>query len=446
MKRLLLLFLFFSVSFSSVFGQVGGEDLPPPEPVAFVNVNVLPMTGERVLENQTVLVRDGRIAQVGAADEVEVPEDAQPVDGEGRYLLPGWAEMHGHIPSPISEPEFTENVLFLYLANGVTTVRGMLGREGQLALRERANSGQIYSPTLYLAGPPFTGNAVGSPGEARQMVRQQKYDGWDFLKVLEGMNREEYDAMAETAREVEIPFAGHVPNGISVLHVIEQGQATIDHIDGYVTYLNGAEGPVDEDELQDVVQKTREAGVGIIPTMAVWETLRGTPRLSTLTAVEGLQYLPPQLVEDWTESHRNRRQDPSFDEARAQQVVDSRMRILEALHDGGVQILFGTDAPQQFSVPGYSIHREVKRMEEAGMTPYEIIASATREVGSYFEEKDDFGTVEEGQRADLMLLEENPLDDLAHLSERTGVMVRGRWLPEEVIQDRLDQMAASYEQ
>ena len=446
MRTSLLLLLFIVFPFSAALGQNVGEDLPPPEPVAFVNVNVIPMTGEQVMEDQTVLVRDGRIAAVGTAGEVSVPEDAQRVDGEGRYLIPGWAEMHGHIPSPKSEPEFTENVLFLYLANGVTTVRGMLGRTGQLALRKRANSGQIYSPTLYLAGPPFTGNSVGSPGEARQMVRQQKYDGWDFLKVLEGMSREEYDAMAETAHEVEIPFAGHVPNGISVLHVIEKGQATIDHIDGYVEHLNGAEGPVDEAELEDVVQKTREAGVGIIPTMAVWETLRGTPTLSTLTGVEGLQYLPPQLVEDWTESHRNRRQDSDFDEARAQQVIDSRMRILEALHEGGVQILFGTDAPQQFSVPGYSIHREVERMQQAGMTPSEIIASATRNVGNYFEDKDDFGTIQEGQRADLMLLEANPLDDLANIGQRAGVMARGRWMSEDFIQQRLQDIAESYEE
>lgn len=152
------------------------------------------------------------------------------------------------------------------------------------------------------------------------------------------------------------------------------------------------------------------------------------------------------MVEDWTESHRRRRQDSDFDEAAAQQVIENRMRILEALHEGGVQILFGTDAPQQFSVPGFSIHREVKRMREAGMTPYEIIKSATRNIGIHFEEKDDFGTIEEGQRADMMLLEANPLDDIANIGERAGVMVRGRWLPEDFIQQRLQEIADEYEE
>ena len=287
MKRLLLLLLFAILPLSSAIAQNVGEELPPPEPIAFVNVNVIPMTGERVIEGQTVLVRDGRIATIGAAGEVSVPEDARRVDGEGRYLIPGWAEMHGHIPSPASDPSFTENVLFLYLANGVTTVRGMQGRPGQLALRERANSGRIYSPSLYLAGPPFTGGSVGSPEEARQMVRQQKRDNWDLLKVLEGMSREEYDAMAETAREVEMPFAGHVPNGIDLLHVIESGQETIDHLDGYIEHLNGEEGPVDEAQLEGVVRQTREAGVGVVPTMALWEVLQGAATLPSLTGMDG---------------------------------------------------------------------------------------------------------------------------------------------------------------
>ena len=446
MRRLFPLLLIIIFPFSSAIAQNVGEDLPPPEPVAFINVNVIPMAGERIMEGQTVLVREGRIATVGAAGEVAVPEGVRRIDGEGRYLIPGWAEMHGHIPSPASEPSFTENVLFLYLANGVTTVRGMQGRSGQLALRKRANSGRIYSPTLYLAGPPFTGSSVDSPGEARQMVRQQKYDGWDLLKVLEGMSREEYDAMVETAREVEVPFAGHVPGGIDVLHVIESGQETIDHLDGYIEHLNGEEGPVDEAQLEDVVRQTREAGVSVIPTMALWEVLRGAATLPSLAGMAGLQYMPPQMVDGWTESHRNRRGDPDFDEATAQQVIENRMRILEALHEGGVQILFGTDAPQQFSVPGFSIHREVERMQEAGMTPYEIIASATRNIGTYFEDKDDFGAIEEGHRADMMLLEANPLDDVSNVGERAGVMVRGRWLSEDFIQQQLQDIADEYEE
>ena len=178
---------------------------------AFVGVSVVPMDSERVLADQTVVVRGDRIVQVGPSRSVRVPDGARRVDGRGKWLMPGLAEMHGHVPPPNAPPEYTDRVLFLYLANGITTVRGMLGAPGQLELRQRAASGQIWSPTLYLAGPSFNGNSVSSPEQAVEMVRAQKAQGWDLLKVHPGLTRPEYDAMARTARELGIRVGGHVP-------------------------------------------------------------------------------------------------------------------------------------------------------------------------------------------------------------------------------------------
>ena len=432
--------------------QSNSEVALTDEAVAFVGVQVIPMTGdsaaggERVLEDQTVVVRGGRIAELGPAGQLEVPEGALIVEGQQRYLIPGLAEMHGHIPSPEESLAYTDTVLFLYLANGVTTVRGMLGQAGQLALRERVNQGETLSPSLYLAGPPFTGGSVASPGAAREKVRQQHREGWNFLKVLGGMTHPEYDAMAQTAREVGIPFIGHVPESVGLMHALEEGQQTLDHLDGYIEHLSGDEGPVNEDSLAEAVRRTREAGTGVVPTMALWETLRGTADLDTLTGYPELKYMPPSVIEDWTRSYKERLQDPAFDEAAARQVIENRMRLLRALHEGGVQILFGTDAPQQFSVPGFSVHHEVERMADAGMSSYDILKTATQNVGTYFEDEDHFGVIEPGARADLVLLEANPLEDLRHLSEPAGVMVRGRWLPSEEIQERLREIAASYEE
>lgn len=447
--RRFLPFLFlalFIIPGASAWAQETSPDSLADEVVAFVGVEVIPMDEERVLEDQTVIVRDGRIAEVGPAGETDVPEGALEVDGAGRYLIPGLAEMHGHIPSPEEEPAYTENVLLLFIANGVTTVRGMQGQPGQLELRERANSGEILSPALYLAGPAFTGNNIDSPESARQRVREQHEAGWDYLKVLWGMTREEYDAMAETARELGIPFVGHVPGDVGLMHALEMEQQTIDHIDGYIEFLDGRAGPVDEAQLEEAVRRTKEAGTGIVPTMALWETLQGTASLDTLTGYPELKYMPPEMVASWTQSHANRLEDPQFDSAAARQTIENRMRVLEALHEGGATILFGTDAPQQFSVPGFSIHHEVQRMADAGMTPYEILETATRNVGQYFEDQDHFGVIEPGARADLVLLEANPLDDITHLEDRAGVMVQGRWLPEEEIQARLNELAASYEE
>ncbi len=425
--------------------QSGKESDATKAPItAFINVNVVPMDRERVIENQTVIVRDGRIAEIGPADKIRVPDGATRIDGAGKYLMPGLAEMHGHIPPPNAPKAYTEAVLFLYVANGVTTVRGMLGAPNQLELRDRANRGEIESPTLYLAGPSFNDRSVNSPEQAVSMVRQQKQEGWDLLKVHPGLTRDEYDAMAKTAKEVGIRFAGHVPADVGLIHALEMGQETIDHVDGYIEYLNGDAGPVDEAKLADVVRRTKAAGAWIVPTMALWETLIGYAELDSLAAMPELKYASPQQVEQWKAAHRNRLNQPNFDRKKAGLIATNRMRILKALREGGVRILLGTDAPQQFSVPGFSIHREMALMGKCGFTPYQIIQSGTKNVGDYFKGKDNFGTIEAGKRADLILVEGNPLKDVASIAKRAGVMARGRWLPESEIRRKLDETAASW--
>ena len=173
------------------------------------------MTKDRVLANQTVVVTGDRITAVGPAKTTRVPEGATRIDGQGKFLMPGLAEMHGHIPPPTAPRELVDNVLFLYVAAGVTTVRGMQGAPGQLDLREAAKRGEIVAPNLYLAGPQFSGNAVKSAEDAAARVRQQKSEGWDLLKVQEGLALDAYDSMAKTAKEVGIRFGGHVPGRAS---------------------------------------------------------------------------------------------------------------------------------------------------------------------------------------------------------------------------------------
>ncbi|HEX2093150.1 MAG TPA: hypothetical protein VHG28_12135, partial [Longimicrobiaceae bacterium] len=188
-----------SALFLAVLAVPAAAQDAPGAVSAFTHVTVLPMDTSRTLPDQTVLVRGDRIVQVGPSARVRVPAGARVIDGRGKFLMPGLAEMHGHIPPPQAPQEYTESVLFLYLANGITTVRGMLGAPNQLPLRERAARGELLSPTLYLAGPSFNGSSVSSPEEAVRMVRQQKAEGWDLLKVHPGLTRAEYDAMARTA-------------------------------------------------------------------------------------------------------------------------------------------------------------------------------------------------------------------------------------------------------
>jgi imidazolonepropionase-like amidohydrolase len=407
------------------------------ETIAITNVNVIPMTSDKVLSKQTVVIRDDRIVSVGKG---KAPAGATIIDGSGKYLIPGLAEMHGHIPPPNAPPGMIEDVLFEYLANGITTVRGMLGHPGQLELREKAKRGELVSPNLYLAGPSFNGQSINSPEEAIEKVRAQKKEGWDLLKVHPGLTRAEYDAMARTAREEKIRFGGHVPDEVGLLHAIEMGQETFDHIDGYVEYLEGDKGPVDAKKLAEIVKKTKDAGAWIVPTEALWEVLLGAIDLKTLRAYPELKYVPQSTVDAWTRFYNERAQN-LVPEA-AKQIVANRLVILKALSDAGVKILMGTDAPQQFSIPGFSLHRELQRMRDAGMTPYQILVSGTRNVGEYF--KDASGTIEPGKRADLVLLSANPLTDIANVEKIEGVIVRGRWLPRIELDARLAKIEGKY--
>ncbi len=407
---------------------------------AFENVSVIPMNGERVLSEQTVIVRGDRIVALGPSSILPIPEGARRIPASGQFLIPGMAEMHGHIPTGHASREFVDSVLFLYLSNGITTVRGMLGGPGQLEMRQEASKPEIWSPTLYLAGPSFSGNSISTPQEAVGRVMHQKEEGWDLLKVHPGLTLQEYDAMARTATAEGIPFGGHVPAEVGIDHALESGQLTIDHLDGYIERLKGAEGEIPETDLIEISRKTRSRGAWVVPTMALWETVIGGADLERMKSYPELKYLPRQMVDRWIEAYSERR--PAGEQAeQVRWVVMNRRRLLKQMSDTGVGILFGTDAPQMFSVPGFSLHRETRIMLDAGLTPYQILRSATRNVGEYFSDKDAFGTVSVGNRADLVLLKANPLADIADLSRISGVMVRGRWLSRSDIDRKLTEIA-----
>ena len=416
-----------------------------PVTTAFVDVSVLPMDTERVLAHQTVLVTGDRIVQVGPIASIKIPADAQRIDGAGKFLIPGLGEMHGHNPPLGSSQAYIEQVYFLFVANGVTTVRGMLGWPGQLELRDQVKAGTITGPTLYLAGPSFTGNgaaAVRLPSAAEARVRQQKAEGWDLLKVHPGLKRDVYDAMAKTADEVGIRFAGHIPAEVGLVHALERRQETVDHLDGYIEYLGADTAPVDPAKLATIVKLTRDTGTAVVPTMPLWETIIGAADLEKLLAYPELRYMPAKEVARWKSVYERRTSDPKFSKPRALQIAANRKTVLKALSDGGVTILFGTDAPQEFSVPGFSIHREMQANVADGLTPYQVLRSATKNVGEYLKAKDTFGLVAPGHRADLVLLEANPLSDIANVAKRAGVMLRGRWLPESELQAGLAKIAA----
>jgi len=410
--------------------------------VAFVNVNVVPMDRDGVVPNQTVVVRDGRIVEVGPAARVRVSAGATVVDGAGKYLMPGLAEMHGHLPNPNAGPEITETVLFLYVANGVTLVRGMQGNTAHLDLKRRIAAGELLGPRLFVPGPQLSGNSVPTADSGRRLVEAQRAAGFDHVKIQEFLSREAYDTIVATAKRVGIAFAGHVPDAVGVPHALASGQKSIDHLDNYVETVGGPTS-ADDARIGQIVAATCAAGTWTVPTLALWEVFLGTDDPAVLGARAELRYVPPQWRANWARQVGLMRQNAAPGPGAA--TIALRRRILKALQDAGCPIAFGTDSPQLFSVPGFSIHREMASMAAAGLTPQQILTAGTRNVARYFGAEREFGTVAAGQRADLLLLDANPLAHVGNVARRAGVMVHGRWLPESEIQARLERLAEGYQ-
>ncbi|MYD70413.1 MAG: amidohydrolase family protein [Acidobacteria bacterium] len=428
--------------------------------VAFVGVNVLPMDRDRVIENQTVVIAGGRIAAMDAADRIELAEGVDRVEGDGRYLMPGLAEMHGHLPSSRESDEDIRNLLFLYLSNGVTTVRGMQGEPSQFGLRQSIERGLLLGPNLYLGSVSMNGQSVQTPEEADRLARSYQVDGYDLIKTHEGMSLESFDAMAAAANEVGIPFGGHVSDFVGLRRALEAGQVSIDHLDNYVEALvdedtrpDGARGlrevgalidEVDESRIPELVQATVDAGAWVVPTMVLWETAFYNDRgsVDVLPERPEVRYMPPETVDRWRQAVDTRLGASDIEVNR--RVADLRRRILRALHLGGANIALGTDSPQIFSVPGFAMHHEMALYVDVGMTPYDVLEIGTRRPAEYFGAEDEFGTVAVGLRADLILLDENPIDDIANVRDPAGVMIRGRWIPRDEISERLTEIARFY--
>ena len=453
--------------FGTVPNAGGTGSQPDSVTFAFVDVAVVAMDGSGAIQNQTVVVRGGRIVEVGPAASVHVPLGAIALDGRGKFLMPGLAEMHAHIPGETAPEQLVRDIMFLYVANGVTTIRGMLGAPNQLVLRERTASGDVTGPTILVGAPSLNGQSAPDAATAARLVRAHKSAGYDFLKLHPGLQREVYDAIVTAAREVGITFAGHVSSGVGLQRTLEARQSTIDHLDGYLeasvspaVHARMAAGPVpfaemvaavEADRLRHWAGRTREAGTWNVPTMALWEAFYSSDSSDVFARRPEMRYAAPQMVNAWVRQKQNmaqtqRNQGVTADAAR--RYLEMRRIALKALADSGAGVLMGTDSPQMFSVPGFSLHNEIALMQAAGLTPGQVLASGTVNVARYTTEDLEldgkFGAVAVGNRADLILLNANPLLDARNVARPTGVMVRGKWLAAEELQRGLEEIASRY--
>lgn len=416
---------------------------------AFVHVTVIPMDSERVLEDYTVLVVGPRIVSVAPARSTPVPPHARRIEGAGRYLMPGLADLHVHL--------FEESDLLLYLANGVTTIRNLGGygaADSVLVLRDRIESGERLGPTILTSGnwldgaPPVRdiNTVVTSPGAARREVEAQARAGYDFVKVYNGLTPAVYAAVIEAAAGHGLPVTGHIPGAVGLDGVLASGQAELAHAG---PILRSIGWDADSAAMARVAARIAGAGVAVTSTLSMAELgFRQSGNRAEIARVADRlvnRYVPPSRRVFWRErswfAGVPRVPDPDGRLAALRSLV-------RALDRAGVPVLAGTDADVAGQVPGFSINDELRNLVAAGLTPYEALRAATAGACDYLvsvvEGLEQFGVVEAGRRADLILLEGDPLEDVANVQRRVGVMVAGRWLEEAELQRGLEELAKRY--
>ncbi len=421
------------------------------------NVSVIDVSNGNVAANRHVVIDSSKIVTISEAlNDTEKYKTI--IDGTGKYLLPGLAEMHAHIPPPAVGEQRVEETLFLYLSNGVTTIRGMLGDPSHLVLKEKAENGEILSPRIFTSSPSLNGNSVTTPEEAMNKVTSYKKEGYDFLKIHPGIKKEVFDQIVKTANEVGITFAGHVPVDVGIRHALKSKFASIDHVDGFLEGLVPSDTKVASDAngffgynftsladattIDELVQLSKDNKVWIVPTQSLFERWFAPVSSEELLKQPEMKYMPATTLKDW-EERKNASIDAGtgFNADQWNTFIAIRRQLIKKLQENGHGMLLGSDAPQLFNVPGFSIHHEIEAIAEAGMTPLEIIQSGTINPALFFGQEDSFGLIEEGMDVDLILLNANPLEDLKALQQISGVVVRGKWLSKELIDSKLAEIA-----
>lgn len=441
--------------------------------VAFVNVNVVPLDAERVLAGQTVIIERGLIKTIGDAKKVRIPKEAQRIDGAGKYLIPGLADMHVHLMSDDGFPdELAGDELKIMVANGVTTIRLMTGTPEQLILRAKAAKGEIISPTIYAASPQFTGrqndNAyfVTTPEQGRAGVIKAKADGYDFLKMTTDLKPDVYEAIVDEARKQNMRVIGHADSrSLGVERALKASQQ-LEHLDGYMEALLKTDAPmkgsvsdiyiynpknwdsldyVDETKIAVLARETVKSNMFSDPTLSMFKANFGTLRSEeSIKAQPDYRFYPEKTRAFWLANNKKILARAASPDRRAK-YIDLRNRMVKAIYDAGGKILAGSDTPEFLLLYGFSLHRELRALRDAGLSNFAALEAATRNAALFFGTEGKTGTVTRGKQADLVLLNANPLEDIANTENRAGVMIKGRWFTQDEMNKWLDEIAPRFQ-
>jgi imidazolonepropionase-like amidohydrolase len=441
--------------------------------VAFVDVNVVPMDRERVLSHRTVIVRNGLIDVIGDTKRVKIPQDAQRIDGAGKFLIPGLTDMHVHLftddefPDALAEDEFR-----IMVAYGVTTIRLMTGTPEQLILRRKSASQEIVAPTIYAASPQFTGrkssnaHVVTTEAEARAAVAKSKQDGYDFIKVTTYLKPEVYEAIIDEAQKQNIRVVGHADSRTVGLMRALKARQQIEHLDSYLEALLPETAPVkgsvsdiylynpknwesidylDENKIPELARLTVAANPYATPTLHLFKFTFGKGRSAdSFKAQPDIRFYPPKVIDFWMGVSKKYLATAAPIEKR-EKYIAIRNKLVKAIYDAGGRIMAGSDTPEWLLLYGYTLHLELVDLRDAGLSNYAALEAATRNPAMFFGTFAQTGTIEKGKRADLVLLDANPLDDVANTQKRSGVMLKGKYYPQAEMNQWLDEIAPRFQ-
>lgn len=435
--------------------------------IAFLHATVVPMDEERVLRDQTVVVASGKIVEIGPTSAVKLPVGAFRVNARGRYLLPALCDMHVHLLGEawnmMLRPEARlaskdiphESFLFPYVASGVTTVQALSATPEEIALRGRVARGELLGPRLILARmidgpkkawPPPLSTWVAAAAEAREAVRKAKEEGYDKIKVYSFLSKESYDAIVSTAKELRMDVIGHIPMSLSLEYVLNAGQKLIAHTE---EVLKHAGGRYDAQRIDYFSATMAEHGVWMGPTLVttrrILEFFDAPDKL--LAGPEAAYFRHPMQLGVWSFMAANLYGPIPADKRNKIREGYERFQkdLTKAFHDKGGKLMAGSDAMMIGVFPGYALHRELKELVDAGLTPFEALRTSTTSPFEYLGEADRAGTIEVGKRSDLLLLDENPLEDVSAAAKIAGVLIRGRWIGREEIRKTMRKIAASFD-
>lgn len=400
-----------------------------PKTYLFKDVNLLTMLDSTIVEGQDVLIENGLIKKIGTAID---HEQAMIIDGQQKYLIPGLTDMHVHL---FDQHQMKNTWILLLLLNGVTTVRDMAGEPNKLMLRDKINNNELLAPNIYQAGPIINGFtylpvsvAASTPENGRELVRSQKKVGYDFIKVYDDLNIETYWAILDEAQQLHLQVVGHLPKKIKLKEALNK-QTSIEHLRGYFGWKNNVNAFLTAEE--NYATNTANSATWNCPTL--YHLLLNWDKEMTESVLSNekiTKVLPNKLLKRWeTMIAKNKAAKEELLNKYGSKNKALFNEIVRNLYLAKAKLISGTDAGNiPFLVPGFSLHEELIAFTNLGISTYDALKMATIYTASAMDKEKIFGSIVIGNRADLLQLDENPLENIQSLSQEKGVMIRGIWL------------------